>query len=316
MPYLYSISFCVKMKLINISIIRWYKMHKILFDCDNTMGVKNCDVDDGLTLLYLLGREDINILGVTTTFGNSEINIVYNNTKKMFDELKINNLPLLRGAPSHENRQSEASQFLVKMTQEHPGEITLLATGSLTNLLGAYEIDNNFFSNLKEIVLMGGITEPLIINGKNMDELNFSCDPEASFRVLSSDTKVTVLTGHICLQAVFGEAEYKRLMDDKSIKTYQYIRDKTIDWFEFIMKEFGIKGFYNWDIVAALYITHPDLFDEKIERVVSTSEDLKRGYIKIHPLNNTGYDVNIPTRIIDIDKFNNIIFDSWKRVEI
>lgn len=291
-------------------------MHKILFDCDNTMGVKNCDVDDGLTLLYLLGREDINILGVTTTFGNSQIDIVYNNTKKMFDELNINDIPLLRGASSHENRQSEASEFLVKTAQNQPGEITLLATGSLTNLLGAYEIDNNFFNNLKEIVLMGGITEPLIINGKNLDELNFSCDPEASLKVLSSDTKVTVLTGHICLQAVFGEAEYKRLMEDKSIKTYQYIRDKTIGWFEFIMKEFGIKGFYNWDIVAALYITHPDLFDKNIERVVSTCEDLKKGYIQIGSLNSIGYDVNIPNIILDINRFNNIIFDSWKRVNM
>ncbi len=291
-------------------------MYKILFDCDNTMGVKNCDVDDGLTLIYLLGRKDINILGVTTTFGNSEIDIVYNNTKKMFDELNINNIPLFKGAPSPENRKSEASEYLAKITQEHPGEITLLATGSLTNLLGAYEVDNNFFDNLKAIVLMGGITEPLIINGKNLDELNFSCDPEASFKVLSSDTKVTVLTGHICLQAIFGEAEYKRLMENEYIKTYQYIKDKTIDWFEFIMQEFGIKGFYNWDVVAALYITHPDLFDENIKRVISTPEDLKKGYLKIDSLSNRSYDVNIPTKIVDIDKFNNIIFDSWKRVNI
>ncbi|WP_432407750.1 nucleoside hydrolase [Wukongibacter sp. M2B1] len=291
-------------------------MHKIVFDCDNTMGVRNCDVDDGLTLLYLLGSEDIDLLGVTTTFGNSQIDIVYNNTKKMFDELKINNIPLLKGAPSHESRQSEASQYLVKISQEYPREITLLATGSLTNLLGAYEIDNNFFSNLKKIVLMGGITEPLIINGKNLSELNFSCDPEASFRVLSSDAKVTVLTGHICLQAIFGENEYKRLMEDKYIKTYQYIRNKTIDWFEFIMHEFGIKGFYNWDIVAALYITHPDLFDKNIEKVVSTAEDLKTGYLKIDSLNSKSYNINIPTKIVDINKFNNIIFDSWKRVNM
>ncbi|WP_432663046.1 nucleoside hydrolase [Wukongibacter baidiensis] len=291
-------------------------MHKILFDCDNTMGVKNCDVDDGLTLLYLLGRQDIDLIGVTTTFGNSQIDIVYNNTEKMFNELNINNVPLLKGAPSHENRQSEASEYLAKIAQEQPGEVTLLATGSLTNLLGAYEIDNNFFNNLKEIVLMGGITEPLIINGKNLDELNFSCDPEACFKVLSSDTKVTVLTGHICLQAVFGEAEYKRLMENESIKIYQYIKEKTIDWFEFVMKEFGIKGFYNWDIVAALYITHPDLFDENIERVLSTPEDLKKGYLKIDDSDGRSYDVNIPTKILDIDKFNNIIFDSWKRVDM
>ena len=30
------------------------QMKKIIFDCDNTFGVKDCDVDDGLALMYLL----------------------------------------------------------------------------------------------------------------------------------------------------------------------------------------------------------------------------------------------------------------------
>lgn len=291
-------------------------MHKVLFDCDNTMGVKNCDVDDGLTLLYLLGRQDINLLGVTTTFGNSQIDTVYNNTKEMFNELSITNIPLHKGASSSQNRQSEASKYLARTANQYPGEITLLATGSLTNLLGAYELDDNFFSNLKEIVLMGGITKPLIINGKNLDELNFACDPEASYRVLSSNTKVTVLTGHICLQALFGENEYKRLMENNSIKIYEYIRNKTIDWFEFIMQEFEIKGFYNWDIVASVYITHPELFDENIKKVISTPKSLKKGYLEIDPLSEKYYEINIPTTIKDTDKFNEVIFDAWRNVVI
>jgi inosine-uridine nucleoside N-ribohydrolase len=291
-------------------------MHKVIFDCDNTMGVKNKDVDDGLTLLYLLGRRDIDLLGVTTTFGNSTIDVVHNNTCEMFDKLGIKNIPLYKGAPSKMDRKSAAAEYLAEMVQKSPGEITLLATGSLTNLLGAYELDNTFFRNLNEIVLMGGITEPLIINGKNLDELNFSCDPEASYKVLSSDSKVTVLTGHICLQALFGENEYKRLMENNSMKIYKYIKEKTIDWFEFVMKEFGIKGFYNWDIVAAVYITHPELFDENFRKVVSTPEDLKTGYLKIDDSASDYYAVNIPTKIKDVDKFNDIIFDAWGNVKL
>ncbi len=291
-------------------------MHKIIFDCDNTMGLKGCDVDDGLTLLYLLGRKDISLLGVTTTFGNSTIDAVYNNTVKMFNDLNLSNIPLLKGAASTSNRQSEASKFLAEMAKKHKGEITLLATGSLTNLLGAYNLDNSFFENLREIVLMGGITEPLIINGKNLDELNFSCDSEASYKVLSSNCKVTTLTGHICLQAFFGESEYTRLMESEDVKVYKYIKDKTIKWFEFVMKEFGIKGFYNWDIVAALYITNPELFDENMQKVISTSEDLKKGYLKLGNIDSKNYEVNIPTKIKDIEKFNEIIFETWKNVQI
>ncbi|MDK2800499.1 MAG: hypothetical protein PWQ70_2118 [Clostridiales bacterium] len=291
-------------------------MHKVLFDCDNTMGVKGCDVDDGLTLLYLLGRQDIDLLGVTTTFGNSTIDIVHENTVKMFNDLNIHAIPLYKGAGSKHNRQSDASRFLVKMAQKYPGEISLLATGSLTNLYGAYESDKDFFHNLKEVVLMGGITQPLVINNKNLNELNFSCDPEASYHVLSANTKVTVLTGHICLQAFFGEYEFKRLMHNRSLKIFRYIKDKSLDWYHFIMNEFGINGFYNWDIVAAVYITNPELFDDNPQKLTSTSEDLKTGMLKIDNFTSQGYEVNIPTTIKDINKFNEIIFNTWENVKI
>jgi inosine-uridine nucleoside N-ribohydrolase len=277
------------------------------------MGVPNCDVDDGLTLLYLLGRNDINLLGVTTTYGNNNIDTVYQNTKQMFKELNITEIPLYKGAGRAENRESEAAQFLVDIVKKHPGEIILLATGSLTNLYGAYELDNNFFSNLKEIVLMGGITKPLIINGKNLSELNFSCDPEATYEVLNSKTKVTILTGHICLQAFFGEKEFDRLIKNEDIKVYNYIKEKSLPWFNYIMNEFGIKGFYNWDIVAALYITNPELFDKDYTKVISTVEDLKTGLLKLD--DSTG-NVNIPKKIKDIDRFNEIIFDTWKNFDL
>ena len=39
-------------------------MKNVIFDCDNTYGVPDCDVDDGLTLIYLLGNKDVNLLNV------------------------------------------------------------------------------------------------------------------------------------------------------------------------------------------------------------------------------------------------------------
>lgn len=290
-------------------------MHKIIFDCDNTMGVEGRDVDDGLALLYLLGREDVELLGVTTTFGNSTIDIVYENTRKMFGDLNIHNIPLYKGAANPNNRLSSAAEFLAAMAQKYKGEITLLATGSLTNLYGAYLIDKNFFKNLKRIVLMGGITKPLIINGKNLDELNFSCDPEATYKVLSSGCDVTVLTGHICLQAFFGEKEFEKLFKNESNRIYKYISDKAYNWYRFIMKEFCINGFYNWDIVAAVYITNPELFDRNIVYICSKPKDFRKGLLKVCNSCVDSYRINIPQEILDVEKFNDIIFNSWENIK-
>ena len=56
-------------------------MKHVIFDCDNTLGVKDCDVDDGLALLYLLGCEEVTVHGVTCTYGNNKLPVVYAHTK-------------------------------------------------------------------------------------------------------------------------------------------------------------------------------------------------------------------------------------------
>ena len=199
-------------------------MKKVLFDCDNTMGLPNKDVDDGLTLMYLMGNNNIDLLGVTTTFGNSHIEDVFQATAKLFYDLNITDIPLKKGAGKDSDRNSEAAAFLVDMVNQYPKRITILATGSLTNLYGAYCLDPHFYDKVKEIVLMGGLTEPLMINGKKLDELNFSVDSEASYNVLHSGAKITTMTGHICLQAEFRKKEYQRLMENKDIASYEYIK--------------------------------------------------------------------------------------------
>ena len=58
------------------------------------MGLPNKDVDDGLALMYLIGNSNIDLLGVTTTFGNSHIEDVFQATTKLFNDLNITDIPL------------------------------------------------------------------------------------------------------------------------------------------------------------------------------------------------------------------------------
>jgi inosine-uridine nucleoside N-ribohydrolase len=49
----------------------------VIYDCDNTIGIAGRDVDDALALLYLLGRVEVELLGVTITFGNDSTDETY-----------------------------------------------------------------------------------------------------------------------------------------------------------------------------------------------------------------------------------------------
>ena len=110
-------------------------MEYIVFDCDNTFGVPEKPVDDGLALIYLLGKPQVQLLGVTTTFGNSTVDVVYSNTKNMLKDLGRADIPVLKGSSSKSNRTSEAAEFLVDQANRYPGNLKILAVGAMTNLM-------------------------------------------------------------------------------------------------------------------------------------------------------------------------------------
>ena len=288
-------------------------MKNVIFDCDNTYGVPDCDVDDGLTLIYLLGNKNVNLLGVTTTYGNNKVEVVYPNTLKMAKDLKVENLPILKGGANPNDLNNEASDYLVKMANKYEGKLSILATGSLTNLYGAYLKDNSFFEKVKEIVLMGGITEPLIFAKRQMDELNFSCDPMATYTVLSKGKNVSVITGNNCLKVLVTREDYEKELNDYSNPIVPYIKEKVDYWFDYNFDNYGINGTYNWDVTAAVYLMRPELFKENRYKMKVSVEDLKRGFLNIDEDNNCV--LNLPT-IDNEELYNKDIYDTWKSVEI
>ncbi len=287
---------------------------KIIHDCDNTMGMQHRDIDDGMALLYLRGRSDVELFGVTLTFGNSTIEDVYRCTRTLFDDFSITDVPLFKGAANTDSRQSEAAEFLAHAASENPGEITLLATGSLTNLLGAFNIDNSFFDNLQKVVIMGGVTEPLMINGTEMGELNVSSDPEAARVLFTSGTPVTVITGNLCLQMPFGTPEMRILEDTISPSLYTYIEKPFTPWMQLMLNYFGVSHVYLWDPLAAVYCTNPELFMFGTGDYHTSMEKLSKGFLLAD-----GGDItcvlNIPRTISTPGEIMKLLIDSYRQLQ-
>ena len=255
-------------------------MKHVVFDCDNTFGVKDCDVDDGLALMYLLGCPEAKVHGITATYGNNQLDIVYNTSKTMLRDLGREDIPVKKGGGTWGAYESEAADYLAEMADKCGGALSILATGSLTNLRGAYERDNHFFEKVKEIVVMGGITNPLVFEKKVMNELNFSCDPFATWTVLTKGRNVSVITGNNCLKVLFTREEYKERLFGTGNRAAAYIREKTDYWFGYNEEDYGIRGFYNWDVTAAVYLMHPELFEDERKTLLLSEEDLKQGYLR------------------------------------
>jgi purine nucleosidase len=192
----------------------------------------------------------------------------------------------------------------------------VLATGSLTNLYGAYTYNPDFFRQVKKIVLMGGITEPLIFAKRQMDELNFSCDPKATYTVLTSGADVAIATGNNCLKVLFTREEYEREFSDTTKKIVKFIKTETDYWFDDNMNVYGIPGYYNWDVIAAAYLMHPELFIPHRMDMEISEEHLRSGRLDFcedgHRKNCT---LDLP-EIGEESAFTKNIYQTWMNVSI
>lgn len=255
---------------------------KIFIDCDNTMGIEGHPMDDGLTILYLLGcPTEAEIIGIGCNFGNGMTAETFHCTRELLKEANRTDIPLLMGAEKWEDPCSEASKFIVQESRRLNGELVYLGLGSLGNLYGAMKLDPGVIGRLSQIVLMGGITEPLFIHQTTpLNELNFSVFYEASCAVLNSDANISVITGNNCLPV--SELPKDEFMDKMCLSgnpAGMYIAKKC--GYRFHDKEviYGANSSYFWDGVAAAYVLHPELFTDHETPCVITENNLQTGFL-------------------------------------
>lgn len=278
---------------------------KVIFDCDNTMGLQWNEIDDGLTLLYLLSRNEIDLLGVTTTFGNNSIEEVWDASKMLWKMYSLD-LPLKKGEGERHQAPTEAAEFIVEQVNQYPGEITILATGPLGNLRTAKEIDPEFFSKVKQIACMGGMTQqPMKMGGRVLAELNLSADPEATWAVLNADCPVTIMNAHICLQA-----PYLWRHNFRTVKWHKHIAKWRNLWHFGFGVHYRTNAFYLWDLLPAVYLTEPEVFNKNHVKISSTVADLETGSLV---LSGPGNRINMPDRIIEQKRFYDILFTGWSK---
>lgn len=291
---------------------------KVILDFDNTMGVRKSDVDDGLTFAYLYAHEDIDLLAVTCTFANNAQHVVYANTIQMWEDLNITNVPIYKGGRFPESYDSDAVDYLVKKVNDQPGEITILAIGSLCNIAGAYVKDCNFFKKIEKLIIMGGILEPLYLNGAQLNELNFSVDYKSAAKVIYNCPNLSILTSQCTQDAAYKieDLELMLNMDTRFMKWAKSILEK---WIISINAAYGNrKVFINWDLCTAVYLTNPELFTTENMRVCKIEENMKTGLLEIDHGKLDDDQVNvvdIPTKIVDIEKFNTLFYQMVSKME-
>jgi inosine-uridine nucleoside N-ribohydrolase len=287
----------------------------VLVDCDNTMGLARSEIDDGLTLLMLLGSDAVDIVGVTTTFGNGPEELVYVQTRELLAAAGRPDIAVVRGASHAGDHDTPAAAFLVQTAREHNGELAILAIGSLTNLAGALRMDPSFGTHVARVYIMGGYLRRLRFLRREVSELNLSSDAEAAADVFQSRIAVTLMSAQLCLHARYG---LRHLVADM-VRTPR-LAPIILEWFAAFSYHCGTLGFYLWDLVPAWAILDHRRFLHRRVRIACTAGDLAGGVLRVlrspDGLENEVGVIDLPTRMLRRFRFASDCARLWRQVPL
>jgi len=281
---------------------------KVIIDTDPAMGYPFRDVDDGLALALALNSPELEILGVTTIYGNHSQKKTYAKALEIMAQAK-SSVPVRRGA-DRAGRFSEtpASKFIRDSVLAAPGEITIIAIGPLTNLAAAIKSDPGVAQSIKRVVSMGGALEARLLGlPPGAFDMNWGSDQESTELVIQSVSDFTMISSDICMKTVFTKDRWRQLKSEAPFLK-DYLADSTVHWLKFnrlIYHGPDGRGFYPWDTLAVEYVLAPEIFKPNPVKI-STRPRIGKTAIYIDV--GSGRQINAPLEM-DTAKFWNLFFE-------
>lgn len=214
--------------------------------------------------------------------------------------------PVPEQAPSDE----PAASALVRLVNENPGEIDVVAIGPLTNIATAVLLDRDFASKVRQLWVMGGCDNS-VGNVSAAAEYNFFVDPEAADIVFRAGFDVTVVTWTLTLKRALWDRDQLAeiaAIDTDLARYFTILDTPNLEFNEGV----AIQGSTHPDSLTAMLLVEPSLITASSRKFVAIEHhsELTRGY----SLFDDRPERNAPnaTVIDDVDAAG--FFESYKRL--
>ncbi|GMH28731.1 hypothetical protein Nepgr_030574 [Nepenthes gracilis] len=246
-------------------------------------------IDDSITILMAFQTLEVEIIGLTTIYGNVSTEDASRNALLLCEIAGCPDVPVAEGSPEPlkggrpsipdfihgsdglgnvflppprmKKIEKSAAEFLVDRVSEYPGEVSVLALGPLTNLALAIKMDSSFASKVKRVVILGGA----FFASGNVNpaaEANIYGDPEAADIVFTSGANITVVGINITTQVKFTDDDLHELRQSQGRHT-RLLTDMCKFYRGWHVKSDGVYGIFLHDPVSFTALVRPDLFTYK-----------------------------------------------------
>lgn len=154
-------------------------------------------------------------------------------------------------------QELSAIDYLINTVKENPNEVTIIATGAMTNIALAIEKDPDFAKNVKEIIYMAGDFSNTG-NVTQYAEYNAIYDPKALEICLNADfPKQTIVSNEISTTLSVDFCVYDELL--KKTENHETKSSKLwIDYFKEKYSETVLGKNYAWDQACVAVLLYPD----------------------------------------------------------
>lgn len=240
-------------------------------------------IDDALALLYLAAQPDVEVVAVGSIHGNAPADQTAANARRVLELAGLSDVPVAIGArrPLAQPLQTaefvhgpdglgghggvltevdsgaSAAEQLVRLARAHPGELTLLALGPLTNVALALLLEPCLPSLLHRVVVLGGAVE-VPGNLTPYADANFYHDPEAADLVLGAGFELTLVGLDVTEAARADEAWLNAL--SQSTTPFATFSSAVLDHYAaFYTNMFGVRVATLHDPLAAAITLDPAL---------------------------------------------------------
>ena len=252
---------------------------KILIDTDP-------GIDDAMAIFYALESPELDVVGITSVFGNAHTSVCTTNALKLLEIADRADIPVARGVdgplampyrgpvafvhgtdgqgnvglppPTTKVQPIDAAHFIVRTVMDSPGEITLVALGPLTNVAIALLLEPSLASRLVEIVLMGG-NAFCGGNAAPAAEANILNDPEAADIVFGADCPIVMAGLDVTEQTVMTSADLAQFASFENARA-QHLAAIVPFYENFYRQRIGLEGIHIHDSTTISYLLAPQLY--------------------------------------------------------
>jgi inosine-uridine nucleoside N-ribohydrolase len=249
---------------------------RVWIDTDAACDGANADPDDCFAILVLLHSPDVEIVGISTVFGNAPLAVVDRTTRELVGRVAGSSDILVHSGSSsalkaERTTSIEPAHAALERALER-GPLTIVSLGPLTNVAATLRRRPDLAGNIGLLVAVmgrrpGHVFHPaegrtssgiLFGHGPIFRDFNYSKDRTSAAIVLRLAKRISLTPYAAARVIMLNRQDLVRMRGGP--RAASWLAERAGPWLDRWEGDIGLPGFYPFDALAALYVLHPRQF--------------------------------------------------------